>query len=113
MIPEQMLKFLAESRIEPSLINRGFKMRIADVEKDKAVFTTEYVMNHNSDIIYISIDDDLDLQVFSSEGADMDKAMLVSMANILAIDDSILLLPEFERGDKFIRKDRFAPWQKL
>lgn len=87
-------------------------MKIADVEKNRAVFTTEYVMKHRSDIVYIEIDDDLDIQVFSREGADMDKAMLVSIASILALDESILLLPEFEQGDKFIRKDTFSPWEK-
>jgi len=88
-------------------------MKIADVEKNRAVFTTEYVMKHHSDIVHIEIDDDLDIQVFSREGADMDKAMLVSMASILALDESILLLPEFEQGDKFIRKDSFSPWEKI
>lgn len=88
-------------------------MKIADVEKNSAVLTTEYVMKHHSDIVHIEIDDDLDIQVFSREGADMDKAMLVSMASILALDESILLLPEFEQGDKFIRKDSFSPWEKI
>ena len=88
-------------------------MKIADVEKNRAVFTTEYVMKHHSDIVHIEIDDDLDIQVFSREGADMDKAMLVSMASILALDESLLLLPEFEQGDKFIRKDSFSPSEKV
>ncbi|AHG64836.1 hypothetical protein [Advenella mimigardefordensis] len=88
-------------------------MKITDVEKNRAVFTTEYVMKHHSDIVHIEIDDDLDIQVFSREGADMDKAMLVSMASILVLDESLLLLPEFGQGDKFIRKDSFSPWEKV
>ena len=88
-------------------------MKITDFESNKSIFTTSYAINDKKDIVYVSIDEDLDLQMFTDEGADMENAMVVSLKDMLEIDNSISILPEFEKGDAFQRTDKKAAWVKV
>lgn len=88
-------------------------MKISDLQKNAAVYTTEYVMNENSDIVYISLDEDGDLHVLSNEGADMKKAMLVAFKNIIAKDESVLSISNIEKGEQFYRDNKNNSWIKI
>ncbi len=79
----------------------------------RPVFTTKFVIENNSDIIYVSHDADGDWQFFSKEEAYEKDVRVVSLNEILEIDASvnkILCLPEgteawrSKKGDKWTAK---------
>ena len=88
-------------------------MKLSDFPTEKPVFTTEYVIKQNADIVYVSLDQDNDLHMFSEEGAEMDKAMLVSIQNIIEKDNSLLEIPNLEKEDQFYRNNKKSKWTKL
>ncbi len=88
-------------------------MNFKDFKNNKSVFTTSFVTSKNSEIIFFSIDNDLDMQFFSKEGADMREAKLVSLGEILKIDNTLKIIGDFEKGDKFYRKSKDDKWQKV
>ena len=64
---------------------------------NKPVFTTKFVIEDRSEIIYVAHDKDGDWQFFSKEDASEQEARLVSMDEILELDTSvkeILWIPE-------------------
>jgi len=65
--------------------------------KNKPVFTTRFVIENLSEIIYVVHDKDDDWQLFSKEDAGEQDARVVSMGEILNIDptiEEILWIPE-------------------
>lgn len=88
-------------------------MKISDLQENTAVYTTEYVINKDSGIVYVSLDDDGDLHVFSKEGANVEKAMLVTFKNIISMDNSLLSIGNIDKGEKFYRDNKNSPWIKI
>jgi len=88
-------------------------MNFSYFPKNKSVYTTEFVINDDSDIVYVSLDEDGDFQVFSKEGADTEKTMLVSLENILSKDPSLLEILNIEKGEQFYRKNKNSQWVKM
>lgn len=64
---------------------------------NKPVFTTKFVIEDRSEIIYVTHDKEGDWQFFSKEEASEQEARVVSMDEILDLDNSIeeiLWIPE-------------------
>jgi hypothetical protein len=64
---------------------------------NKTVFTTKFVIEDRSEIIYVAHDKDGDWQFFSKEDASEQEARIVFMNEILDLDTSlkeILWIPE-------------------
>ena len=73
---------------------------------NKTVFTTKFVIEDGSEIIYVAHDKDDDWQFFSKEDASEQEARIVFMNEILDLDASlkeILWIPE---GTEAWRRNR-------
>jgi hypothetical protein len=88
-------------------------MDINSISKETAVITTKFVLEKTSAIVYISLDEEGDFQVFSEEGADMGNVKVVSLGDILALDISMCQLTSITKGERFYRENQTAPWQKI
>jgi len=88
-------------------------MKIADLDPQKPVLTTKFVVEDQAPIIFLSVDNDFDIQVFSAEGADMNNAKVISVRNLIDLDASVGEISDFSRGDKFFRKDKNASWERI
>lgn len=84
-------------------------MKLAEFSRQTMVFTTSYVID-GSDIVYVSLDADGDLTATSSEGVVMEKAMIVSLQNVVDVDATILDIPEIAPGDAFQRAEKGSTW---
>lgn len=87
-------------------------MDIYNFSKDINVIITEYIIEHNSPIVYVSYDEEGDFQIFSNEGADMEKAMVISIANILELDSSLLLIA-MHKDEACNSENINAKWEKI
>ena len=80
----------------------------------KAVFTTVYVIENNSPIVYVSHDIDGDWQFFGHEkDVEIDKARVVSLEEIIEIDSSVKDVLDMPRGTAAHRKSRESEWVKI
>ena len=77
-----------------------------------AVFTTRFVVEKESTIVYVSHDEDGSWQFhgFEDNVADED-IRLVALDEIVEIDASVLELAEMPKGQEAIRKDKNSDWQ--
>ncbi len=87
-------------------------MELNSLPKNLPVITTTYVVIDKSPIIYISYDEEGDFQIFSDEGAEMEKSTVVSLGDILEMDSSLLSL-DINKGEKFYRENKDSAWQKI
>lgn len=79
---------------------------------DTAVFTTKYVLESCSDIIFVSHDDDGYWQFQGSENIISDDDIkLVRLDEILEIDPSIKLLGNMDRGFEAHRLNKNSEWK--
>lgn len=82
------------------------------IELNQAVFTTKYVLENNSPVIYVSHDADGDWQFFGKEdGLNEEDARIISFGEILKINPSlkeILWIPE---GMEAWFNDETKEWQ--
>ncbi|MFV0305792.1 MAG: hypothetical protein ACK5IC_09970 [Moheibacter sp.] len=88
-------------------------MDINQLPKDTPIITTKYVTENKSQVVYVSYDDEGDFQMFSNEGADMEKVAIVSLNEILNIQPNLTLLIDIQRGDKYYREENRETWQKI
>jgi hypothetical protein len=80
----------------------------------KAVFTTVYVIENNSPIIYVSHDMDGDWQFFGPEkDVEVDKARVVSLEEIIEIDASVKEVLDMPKGTDAHRKSLESEWVKI
>jgi hypothetical protein len=85
-------------------------MKINQFPKDKVVFTTKYVVNENSPIVYVTCDEDGDLHAVGIEDSDVEDAMIISLDEILTIDKSLLNLPDLEINTTYERASVNKEW---
>jgi len=80
----------------------------------KAVFTTVYVIENNSPIIYVSHDMDGDWQFFGAEkGVEMDKARIVALGEIIERDPSVKEVLDMPKGTNAHRKSPESEWVRV
>ncbi|HET6224709.1 MAG TPA: hypothetical protein VFF27_00425 [Bacteroidia bacterium] len=80
----------------------------------KAVFTTVYVIENNSPIVYVSHDMDGDWQFFGSEeNIEIDKSRIVLLEEIIERDPSVKELLDMSKGTAAYRKSRESEWIRI
>ena len=80
----------------------------------KAVFTTVYVIENNSPIVYVSHDMDGDWQFFGpEENVEMDKSRVVLLGEIIDMDSSLKELLDLPMGTAAYRQSRESERLKL
>ena len=87
-------------------------MKLNDESENKPVITTRYVLDANSLITYVVYDEDGDWQFFSDEDITESDACVVSVKQILELDDSLNEL-DLKPGQAAERSDADAPWQTI
>lgn len=87
-------------------------MKLNDESDNKPVITTRYVLDANSLITYVVYDEDGDWQFFSDEDVTESDACVVSVKQILELDDSLNEL-DLKPGQAAERSDADAPWQTV
>jgi hypothetical protein len=76
-----------------------------------AVFTTRFVVQNASPIVYVSHDEEGDWQFLGSEQVSMKDAMVVSLEDIITIDKTILELANLPIGDSASRSSKESKWE--
>lgn len=80
----------------------------------KAVFTTVYVIENNSPIVYISHDMDGDWQFFGPEqNVGIDESRIVLLGEIIEMDPSIQKVLDIPNGTTAYRKSQESEWIKI
>ncbi len=80
---------------------------------NEAVFTTKEVLSKLSNILYVCKDDDGYWQFHGkSSETDEQDIKLVSLSEILLIDDSIIEILDMSIGDSAIRKSIDSIWMR-
>jgi hypothetical protein len=78
---------------------------------DTAVFTTQYVIESKSVIVYVCHDDDGDWQFHGAEDdISEDEMRVVGLGEIITLDNTILDISDLPIGFEAIRKDINSPW---
>jgi len=78
------------------------------------VFTTKYVLNEGSPIVYVSHDDDGDWQFLGKEkGLGEEDAKVISLGEMIEHDPSIKEIAHLPLGKKAIRENIYSPWSIL
>jgi hypothetical protein len=86
--------------------------RFSDLQ-NTAVFTTRQIINDNMPILYVSHDEDDGAWQFQHGGnVDMEYAMLVSLAKIVDLDNTINELFDLPLGWIAIRSNRIELWER-
>lgn len=87
-------------------------MRLPDESENKTVVTSRYVIDANSLITYVSRDDNGDWQFWGNEDVNESDTCIVSVKEILAIDDSLYFL-DLSPGQSAERIDIDSSWQTV
>lgn len=87
-------------------------MKLREEPDNKPVITTRYVLDANSLITYVVYDEDGDWQFFSEEDSIESDACVVSVKQILELDDSLSSL-ELKLGQGAERSDADSAWQMV
>jgi hypothetical protein len=77
---------------------------------NKAVFTTRFVVEENSEIVYVLHDHEGDWQFFSNDEATEQDARVVAMDVILELDPSIQEILDIPPGTEAWREDKDTEW---
>lgn len=76
-----------------------------------AVFTTKYVLENGSAIVYIYHDGDGDWQFHGAEDNISDSDMrVVGLGEIISMDNTVLQIADLPLGFEAIRKDKQDDW---
>ena len=87
---------------------------MAEESLTKAVFTTVFVIENKSPIIYVSHDMDGDWQFFGSEkNVEIDKARIVSLGEIIEMDPSVKVVLDMPKGTDAHRKSPKSEWVRI
>lgn len=87
-------------------------MKFCEEPKNKAVTTTRYVMDANSLITYVVYDEEGEWHFFSDEDSTESDVCLISVSDILALDDSLSTL-DLKSGQGAERSDADSAWQTV
>ena len=85
-------------------------MKLRDENRLKTVISSRFVVNEGSSITAVFYDEDGDWQLFSDEPIEMEDTVIVSVQQILEIDNTLLNLPELEAGESAQKESRDAEW---
>ncbi|MBQ8514164.1 MAG: hypothetical protein IJ496_02065 [Ruminococcus sp.] len=77
---------------------------------DTACFTCRHVLEDNKPILYVSHDEDGCWQFLCGENHAEDDAIIVSLAKILSIDESMEALAELDYGEYAEAEDETSDW---
>jgi len=88
-------------------------MRLTDFPSNRVVYTTKFVALKQEEITYVSLDEEGDLQVLGRNGPDIKNAMLVSLKQIITIDETILKIANIEIGQAYERDNTGSSWKLL
>ncbi|WP_029906280.1 hypothetical protein [Prevotella sp. 10(H)] len=87
-------------------------MKLGDEAYNKPIITTRYVLDGNSLITYVVYDEDGDWQFFSDEDVTESDACVISVKQILEIDESLYNL-NLNLGQAAERSDADSSWQTV
>jgi Uncharacterized protein conserved in bacteria len=87
-------------------------MKLSEEPDNKPVITTRYVMDANSEITYVVCDEDGDWQFFGDEDFHESDACVVSVGQILQIDETLHYL-NLKPGQTAERSDIDTSWQTV
>ena len=77
-----------------------------------AVFTTKYIIEEGSPIVYVSHDEDGSWQFHGPENnVAIEAARLVALGEIIELDPSVLEVSEMPTGSKAIRNNKGSKWE--
>lgn len=86
-------------------------MKINDYQQNKSVYTTKAVAKEHAPVLYVSLDEDEDFQIFGDEDPNTNNAMIISLDQILSIHPDLSQLPDINKGQAYIRESEKAPWE--
>lgn len=84
-------------------------MKLSEEIKNKPVITTRYVMDANSPITYVNYNEDGDWQFFGDEEATESDECVISVEQILELDESLDFL-DLSPGQSAKRIDIDSDW---
>lgn len=76
-----------------------------------AVLTSKYVMNENSPIVYIAHHEDGVWEFWGNEKINEEEILVVSLAQIIKIDQTVLEVSDMEINFNAIREAKDKPWR--
>lgn len=86
-------------------------MIISEFDKKTPVITTIFVVNQKSPITEVVYDTDGDLQMLGDEDAEVEEAMVLSLGQLLDLDQTLLDLPDLTQGMRYLRNHIGDNWQ--
>jgi hypothetical protein len=86
-------------------------MKVEEIPSNTAVFTTRFVIAENSPILYVTCDSDGDWHFMGDDDVTEEDAKLVSIKNILDLDNTLKDLPPLEEGYRAIRESKDDEWE--
>ncbi|MCX2485796.1 hypothetical protein [Pedobacter sp. MR2016-24] len=87
-------------------------MRFTDYPADKPVVTTTFVTEKYSPLISIVIDNEGDIEALSNDEAEMEEAVIITLAQLATIDPSVKTIAEMNSGSSFIKNPDTSIWVK-
>jgi hypothetical protein len=87
----------------------GIQKKFAD-DLQIYVFTTRFVIEDKSDIIFISHDKDGDWQFMGADQFSEDDARIISLEEMIEHDPSVLEVADLPFGYEAERTDKLAKW---
>ena len=87
-------------------------MRFTDYPADKPVVTTTFVTEKYSPLISIVIDYEGDIEALSNDEAEMEEAVIITLAQLATIDPSVKTIAEMNSGSSFIKNLDTSTWVK-
>ncbi|MDO7744016.1 MAG: hypothetical protein MUP99_09590 [Pedobacter sp.] len=87
-------------------------MRFTDYPADKPVVTTTFVTEKYSPLISIVIDNEGDIEALSNDEAEMEEAVIITLAQLATIDPSVKTIAEMNSGSSFIKNLDTSTWVK-
>lgn len=88
-------------------------MKIENDQPNKAVITSRNIAFNKSLISHVYYDEDGDWQFFDGITIKEDDAIVVSIQQILALDPTLLSLPEMEVSESVTRSSLADSWKKV
>lgn len=86
-------------------------MNISQLSNQLAVITTKEVLSKDSPIITVVVDADGDLQFIGQSGASEADARVVSLGQMLMLDETLFALPEFVTNVRLERTGLPIAWR--
>jgi len=87
-------------------------LRFTDYPADKPVVTTTFVTEKYSPLISIVIDNEGDIEALSNDEAEMEEAVIITLAQLATIDPSVKTIAEMNSGSSFIKNLDTSTWVK-